>query len=106
MPLNKIWNKFTNRQRYMEIKHIEENKKHITSFQKKHEIEINLIQKKIKDQKKLNFLHSGHAADIINVLPVIKKLSQEHECNLYININKPIKFYFHSIKNLIFFKDL
>jgi hypothetical protein len=105
MSLNKIWNKFTNRQRYREIKHIEENKKHITSFQKKHEIEINLIQKKIKDQKKLNFLHSGHAADIINVLPVIKKLSQEHECNLYININKPIKFYFKHPAGQVFINN-
>ena len=44
--------------------------------------------------KKLKFLHSGHAADIVNVLPVIKELSKNHVCNLYIKVNKPIKFYF------------
>ena len=94
MFLKKIWNKFTNKQKYKELKYFEEDKKKIIKFQNEHEEEINFIQERIKNQKVLNFLHSGHAADIINVLPVIKKLSEQHECNLYININKPIKFYY------------
>ena len=49
---------------------------------------------KINNQKKLNFLHSGHAADIVNLLPVIKELSLEHECNLFIRLNRPLKFYY------------
>ena len=39
-------------------------------------------------------MHSGHAADTVNLLPVIKELSLTHECNLYININKPLNFYY------------
>ena len=63
-------------------------------FKQKHEPTINLIRERIEKKSVLNFLHSGHAADIINILPVIKKLSETHECNIYINVNKPIKFYY------------
>ena len=94
MFLKKTWLKFTNNYKYKELKYIEQRKRNILIFKDQHEDEINNIQKKIKEQKKLNFLHSGHAADIINVLPVIKELSKNHECNLFININKPIKFYY------------
>ena len=45
--------------------------------------DINTIQ----NQKNLNFLHSGHAADIVNVSD--KELSKNHTCNLFINVNKP-----------------
>jgi len=60
------------------------------------------FKKKIKTKKELSFLHSGHIGDIINVLPVIKTLSNTHKCNLYININKPltIKHYAHQAGNV------
>ena len=90
----KFWIKLTNKQKYQEIKNLERIKNDKNLFDYKYKNKIDLIQKKIKDQKKLNFLHSGHAADIVNALPVIKELSRNHECNLYININKPIKFYY------------
>ena len=94
MFLKKIWNKIINNQKYQELRYSEHKEKNILLFQNKHENQINFIKKNIDNKKKLNFLHSGHAADIINVLPVIKKLSETHACNLYININKPIKFYY------------
>ena len=94
MSLVKIWSKFINRKKYQELRYIEARQHDDLLFKTKHEKEIDLIHKKIKNQKKINFLHSGHAADIINVLPVIKELSKSHECNLYLNINKPIKFYY------------
>jgi len=94
MFLKKIWYKITNKKRYQELKFIENSKKTKISLTINHEKQINLIQHKIENQEKLNFLHSGHAADIVNALPVIKELSKNHECNLFINLNKPIKFYF------------
>ncbi len=53
---------------------------------------IRQITKNIKNKKELNFLHSGLPGDIINSLAVIKKISQTHKCNLFININKKIEY--------------
>ena len=86
MFLKKIWNKFLNKKRYKELQNLEEDKKQSLKFKEKFENEINLINEKIKNQKTLNLLHSGHAADIINILPVIK-LSKDVDY-LFININK------------------
>ena len=94
MFLKKIWNKIINRQKYQELKYQKERDKNTIHFKTKYEPQINSIKSKIINSKRINFLHSGHAADIINVLPVIKKLSETHECNLFINLNKPIKFYY------------
>lgn len=94
MSLKKIWFKFFNDKKYKELKYYERDKQQLQKFKANIEKEIILIKEKIKKQKILNFLHSGHAADIINVLPVIKKLAKDHVCNVYININKPIDFYY------------
>ena len=93
--LKKIILKIFDREKYNHLKSSEiiENDKEI--FKKKFEEQINNIQNKINTKEKLNFLHSGHAADIVNVLPVIKELSKNHECNLYIQINKPLSKYYH-----------
>ena len=94
MSLKKIWFKIFDNQKYRESKYLEQKENNILLFKKRHEPEINLINNRIKEKNSLNFLHSGHAADIVNVLPVIKELSKTHKCNLYINLNKPIKFYY------------
>ena len=94
MSLKKIFYKILNNQKYKELKYLEEDKNKIHQFKNIFEEKIISIQKRIDRQKCLNFLHSGHAADIINILPVIKNLSQTRECNLYINTNKPIDFYY------------
>ncbi len=87
----KYWYKLTNKKAYYDLKNIQNIKKTVKIFQSKYENSINQIQKKIENQKTLSFLHSGHIGDIINVLPVIKELSLTHQCNLLININKPLE---------------
>ena len=92
--LKKYWYKFY-KYKHEEskiLKRFQEDKK---IFQDKFEDQINSICKKIDSNKPLNFLHSGHAADIVNVLPAIKELSKNHECNLYIRIDKPLTKYYH-----------
>tara|TARA_X000001036_G_scaffold45553_1_gene36431 strand:- start:4130 stop:5005 length:876 start_codon:yes stop_codon:yes gene_type:complete len=44
----------------------------------------------ITSQSKISFLHYGHLGDIINSLPVIKKISEKKECSLYIQKDKII----------------
>ena len=94
MFLKNFWLKFFNRNEFKSQKFLEARKTAQIEFKSKFEKEIDLIHRKISNQKKLNFLHSGHAADTVNLLPVIKELSLTHECNLYININKPLNFYY------------
>ena len=48
------------------------------------------------EKKKINFLHSGHCGDLIYSLATIKKLSEGHECSLFINTNKKIDIPYHN----------
>ena len=51
---------------------------------------IEIILKKLKTKKIINFVHSGHLGDLINSLPVIKEISKNSKCNLFINLNKKL----------------
>ena len=51
---------------------------------------INEFRNFIKKNDKISFLHYGHLGDIINSLPVLKELSKNKECSLYLQINKKI----------------
>ena len=86
MLKNKFWLSFFNKSEYRQIKNQENIFKSANNFKKNYKIEIEQIQEKIYKKENLNFLHSGHAADIINVLPVIKELSKNLS-EIY-NINK------------------
>ena len=89
--LLKYFYKFTNKKTYNDMKHLQRTEESVKIYKSKFESSINEIQSKINNQKSLSFLHSGHIGDIINVLPVIKELSLSHECNLFINIDKPLE---------------
>jgi len=93
--IKKFWLKIIDKQKYNELKISETIKKDKKIFQENFEDQINSIQKKIYTDEPLNFLHSGHAADIVNVLPVVKELSKKHDCNVYIKIDKPLTKYYH-----------
>ncbi len=79
--------KFFNKKKYQQYKKDKRISLDKKIFQDNFEKKINLIQQKIKNQSHLNFKHSGHIGDIINILPIIKKLSKSHKCNLYIQLN-------------------
>ena len=51
---------------------------------------VNKYSKIIASNNKISFLHYGHLGDIINSLPVIKKISEKKECHLYIQKDKKI----------------
>ena len=59
-------------------------------FDKNFKNKIDNIKKSILEEKKINFLHSGHCGDLIYSLATIKKISEGHECSLFINTNKKI----------------
>ncbi|MDC0370041.1 hypothetical protein OAM71_01125 [Pelagibacteraceae bacterium] len=90
MFLKKILIKILFPNKYRSFKEKEGTKKTRDIFKTKYEPYINEVQKLINNKKDLNFLHSGHSGDIINILPVIKELSKNHSCNLFIKTNKKI----------------
>ena len=51
---------------------------------------IESYSKVIDSNDKISFLHYGHLGDIINSLPIIKKISEKRECSLYIQKDKSI----------------
>lgn len=91
MFLKKFWYKITNRKKYQFFKDELNIKNTVKIFKQKFEHKILEIQSKIESKNELSFLHSGHCGDIINALPVIKELSKDHKCNLYINTNKVLE---------------
>lgn len=92
----KYWYKLFDKQAYLNFKNTSRTELTIKLFKSKYEEQIYQIQKKIKNQKKISFLHSGHIGDIINTLPVIKEIAKTHLCELYINIDKPLEVYHHA----------
>ena len=86
----KNWHKLVNKKKYKQLKLKENTEKKIKFYKSNIEKKIDKIHEKIKEKRKLNFVHSGHIGDLIYSLPVIKKLSETHECYFYIQKNKPI----------------
>ena len=65
-------------------------------FDKIFKDKIASINKALLEKKKINFLHSGHCGDLIYSLATIKKISEGHECSLFINTNKKIDIPYHN----------
>ena len=91
MLIKKIFYKFTNKKKYEQIKKNISIDKKIKIFKTDFGKNIRKIQETIKNQKQISFLHSGHLGDVINALPVVKELSKNHDCNLYLQSNKPLE---------------
>ena len=51
---------------------------------------ISEFRKTLETKDTISFLHYGHLGDIINSLPVIKEISKNKTCELYIQKDKPI----------------
>lgn len=89
MFFKKIFYKFTNKKNYQLFKIELVRQKSLAILKSGLETKINEIQLSLK-KNEISFLHSGHLGDIINALPVIKELSKNHKCSLYLQIGKPL----------------
>jgi len=100
-PILKLWYKILDRDKYQELKNKKQLDKRLKYYNSDIYNKILQIEKNIKNNKNISFLHSGHLGDIIYSLPIIKKLSENHNCNLYIQINKPmdLKYFNHPAGN-------
>ena len=90
MSLKKIFYKLTGKKKYQSLKSklTEDNRIKVlkSGFEKK----INDIREKLQ-KKEISFLHSGHLGDVINALPVLKELSKNHKCSLFLQVGKPLE---------------
>ena len=90
MSLKKIWLKVTSRNKYFQYKQdqIQESKKNL--YKNKIQKFLDKAEDCIKSKNEISFLHSGHLGDVINALPLIKKISKKKKCNYYIESEKKI----------------
>ena len=51
---------------------------------------IEKFSKNLELKNNVSFLHYGHLGDVINCLPIIKEISKNKSCSLFIQENKPI----------------
>jgi len=88
--LTKLWYKIFNKGKYIDLKNEKRTSDRVKYYNSRIYIQILEIQKKIKNNKELSFLHSGQLGDLIYSLATIKELSKSHKCKLYIQIEKPM----------------
>ena len=90
MDIKKILYKFTNRVKYKKFKNEAYINDKIKILKSGFEDEINKISRAV-EQKEISFLHSGHLGDVINSLPIIKELSKNSKCSLYLQVGKNLE---------------
>tara|TARA_Y100001970_G_scaffold285474_1_gene405381 strand:+ start:3611 stop:4525 length:915 start_codon:yes stop_codon:yes gene_type:complete len=100
-PILKLWYKIFYKDKYQYLKYKKSLDKRIKYYNSSVYNKILQIHENIKNNKDISFLHSGHLGDIIYSLPTIKKLSENHNCNFYIQINKTmdLKYFNHPAGN-------
>ena len=89
--MKKYLDKIFNKEKYYKDKNSLKVKLDREVFKKNFENQIDKIQNALNTKKEISFQHAGHIGDIINVLPIIKEISKTHKCNLFIELNAPIK---------------
>ena len=77
----------------------------IKYFKEKYEIELLKINNAIDNKKELNLFHSGPLGDLIYSFPLIRKLSERHKCNLYVNLNKKFTYEYYKHTGKGFYID-
>lgn len=94
--LSKILLKVLNKKEYASQKYYDNLEKNLNFYNKNIRKKLDEIQVSLQNKKTINFLHSGHLGDMIYSLPLIKELSKNLECNLFIQINKKMSQYYHN----------
>ena len=88
MNIKKIWLKIFNRKKYNEFKNQKTEIKNKNLYDKNIKKKLDEINLVLENKNEISFLHSGHLGDIINSLPLIKEISKNKKCHLFIESNK------------------
>ena len=90
MNIQKLWLKIFNKKKYREFKNQRIKIKNKNLYDKNIKKKLDEISFVLENKNEISFLHSGHLGDIINSLPLIKEISKNEKCNLFIELNKLI----------------
>ena len=90
MNIQKLWSKIFNKNKYREFKNQRTKTENKNLYDKNIKIKLDEISFVLENKNEISFLHSGHLGDIINSLPLIKEISKNKKCNLFIELNKLI----------------
>ncbi|WP_313805199.1 hypothetical protein [Flavobacterium sp.] len=88
IELRKFWFRMFDKKQYHDYKVSLKEQKYLDRFNVSLKNEYNKIWKAVENEEELNFKHSGHLGDILYALPVIKELSKNKKCNLYLHTNQ------------------
>ena len=88
MNINRILQKFFNKKEYSKYKDQKIKKEYINLYNEKIKKKLDEIKIVLKNNKEISFLHSGHLGDIVNSLPLIKEISKEKRCSLFLEKEK------------------
>jgi ADP-heptose:LPS heptosyltransferase len=102
LNIKKYYYKLFDNKKYRKLKQQKAIQKTVEIFENKYRAYLYEIESKIKNNKKINFLHSGHLGDLIYALPVVKELAKDHICHFYIQTNKKmfVEYYKHPSGNV------
>ena len=90
MDIKKIWLRIISKKRYDEYKAENTKIKNKNLYNNKIKKKLHEINNALKNKNEVSFLHSGHLGDIINALPLIKEISINKKCKLFIETNRPL----------------
>ena len=93
MNLKKIWLKLTNKKNYLQYKFDKAKIAKQDLFENKIKNFLYEVDKKLKSNDEISFLHSGHAGDLVNSLPLVKEISKTKKCNFYVESEKKLPSY-------------
>ena len=99
MNIEKILMKIFNKEKYAKFKDKEIKKKNEDLYNNSIKLKLNKISNAIQKKNELSFLHSGNLGDIINSLPLIKELSKNKKCTLFIETNKLLPLHVRNVKH-------
>ena len=99
MNIKKKIMKIFNKEKYAEFKGKEIQKKNEDLYNNSIKLKLKKISNAIENKNELSFLHSGNLGDIINSLPLIKELSKNKKCTLFIEKNKLLPLHVQNAKH-------
>lgn len=86
--MNKFFLKLFNKNKYQELKYQLQQSQNLKHYNDEIKSKLEKISNSINKKKELTFLHSGHLGDVINALPIIREVSINSKCKLYLEINR------------------
>ena len=88
MNLKKLWLKITDKKRYFEYKNFQIKKSTKLIYENKIKHYLENVDRTLRSNEEISFLHSGHLGDLINALPLTKRTKRVFNKKIFKNMKK------------------